>query len=143
MEDDPQAIAKLFLGRRGLSRQMIGEFLGTLHSPFHASVLEYDFELKSLSKNYLIYGFRQFVGNISMYKMETDVAIRHMLTFFRLPGEAQKIDHIVQVCFSCILQEKIIIFRHLLKDILHVIQIDFQEQYQVILFIFLRLQSLC
>lgn len=40
VEDSPQAIAKLFLGRRGLSKQMIGEFLGTLHSPFHAAVLE-------------------------------------------------------------------------------------------------------
>jgi len=78
VDDSPQAIAKLFLGRRGLSKQMIGEFLGTLHSPFHSAVLDC------------------FMCEIDMYKMEIDVALRHMLTFFRLPGEAQKIDHIMQ-----------------------------------------------
>uniref|UniRef100_A0A7E4W049 SEC7 domain-containing protein n=1 Tax=Panagrellus redivivus TaxID=6233 RepID=A0A7E4W049_PANRE len=78
VDDTPQAVAKLFLGRRGLSKQMIGEFLGTLHSPFHANVLDC------------------FINEIDMYKMEVDVALRHMLTFFRLPGEAQKIDHIMQ-----------------------------------------------
>lgn len=29
--------------------------------------------------------------------MEIDVALRHALGFFRLPGEAQKIDRIMQV----------------------------------------------
>ncbi|KAH7731090.1 loner ISO1 [Aphelenchoides avenae] len=79
VEDSPQAIAKLFLGRRGLSKQMIGEFLGTLHSPFHAAVLE------------------RFINEIPMFDMEIDVALRQLLTHFRLPGEAQKIDHIMQM----------------------------------------------
>lgn len=79
VDSNPQAIAKLFLGRRGLSKQMIGEFLGTLHSSFHASVLDY------------------FISEIDMFDMEIDVALRHMLSYFRLPGEAQKIDHIMQV----------------------------------------------
>jgi IQ motif/SEC7 domain-containing protein len=79
VDDNPQSIAKLFLGRRGLSKQMIGEFLGTLQSPFHEAVLE------------------RFVNEIPMYEMDIDVALRQLLTHFRLPGEAQKIDHIMEV----------------------------------------------
>jgi hypothetical protein len=32
-----------------------------------------------------------------MYDMELDKALRQLLMHFRLPGEAQKIDHIIQV----------------------------------------------
>jgi IQ motif/SEC7 domain-containing protein len=78
VQHDPHAVAEFFLVRRGLSRLMIGEFLGTLRSPFHASVLE------------------AYLEGISMYNMEIDVALRHMLTYFRFPGEAQKVDHIIQ-----------------------------------------------
>lgn len=34
-----------------------------------------------------------------MYNMDIDMALRQLLTKFRLPGEAQKIDHIMQVFF--------------------------------------------
>lgn len=34
-----------------------------------------------------------------MYDMDIDMALRQLLTNFRLPGEAQKIDHIMQVYF--------------------------------------------
>jgi IQ motif/SEC7 domain-containing protein len=78
VENSAQAVAEFFLHRRGLSRLMIGEFLGTLHSPFHAEVLD------------------AYLDGITMYEMEIDVALRHMLTYFRFPGEAQKIDHIIQ-----------------------------------------------
>lgn len=32
-----------------------------------------------------------------MYEMDIDTALRQLLTYFRLPGEAQKIDRIIQV----------------------------------------------
>jgi IQ motif/SEC7 domain-containing protein len=37
-----------------------------------------------------------YLDGITMFDMEIDVALRHMLTYFRFPGEAQKIDHIIQ-----------------------------------------------
>uniref|UniRef100_A0A915CNT6 SEC7 domain-containing protein n=1 Tax=Ditylenchus dipsaci TaxID=166011 RepID=A0A915CNT6_9BILA len=37
-----------------------------------------------------------FFNEIPMYDMEIDRALRQILTYFRLPGEAQKIDHIMQ-----------------------------------------------
>lgn len=40
VEHSPEAVAKLLIGRRGLSKQMIGEYLGNLHDPFQSSVLE-------------------------------------------------------------------------------------------------------
>jgi len=79
VEDSSHALAKLFKERKGLSKQMIGEYLGTLKSPFHAAVLEH------------------FIAEIPIYDMEIDKALRQLLMHFRLPGEAQKIDHIIQV----------------------------------------------
>ncbi|VDM50204.1 unnamed protein product [Toxocara canis] len=79
VEESAHAVAKLLIGRRGLSKQMIGEYLGHLHDPFHSSVLDH------------------FINEIDLHGMEIDIALRHTLTFFRLPGEAQKIERIVQV----------------------------------------------
>lgn len=79
VEESAHSVAKLLIGRRGLSKQMIGEYLGNLHDPFHSSVLN------------------SFIDEIDLRGMEIDVALRHTLTYFRLPGEAQKIERIVQV----------------------------------------------
>ncbi len=40
VDSDPSAVAKFLMSRRGLSKQMIGEFLGNLQSPFNSAVLE-------------------------------------------------------------------------------------------------------
>lgn len=40
VEDDSLAVAKLLLHRRGLSKQMIGEYIGHLHNRFQSSVLK-------------------------------------------------------------------------------------------------------
>ncbi|TMS38293.1 hypothetical protein L596_005053 [Steinernema carpocapsae] len=79
IENNSTAIAKLLIERRGLSKQMIGEFIGTLHSAFHADVLQ------------------SFIAEVDMRDMEIDLALRQTLLYFRLPGEAQKIDRIMQV----------------------------------------------
>lgn len=79
VDHSPRSVARLLLERRGLSKQMVGDFLGqAIRSPFHASVLE------------------AILAEIAMYEMEIDEALRTMLNYFRLPGEAQKIDHIMQ-----------------------------------------------
>ncbi|CAD5226912.1 unnamed protein product [Bursaphelenchus xylophilus] len=78
VDENPNAIAKLFLSRRGLGKQMIGEFLGTLRSTFHAQILE------------------DVLSQISMHNVEVDSALREMLHYFRLPSEAQKIDYVMQ-----------------------------------------------
>lgn len=41
--------------------------------------------------------FRYFIDEIDLHGMEIDIALRHTLTFFRLPGEAQKIERIMEV----------------------------------------------
>ncbi|CAF4395576.1 unnamed protein product, partial [Rotaria sordida] len=48
LEGNPEAVAHFLLLRKGLSRQMIGEYLGNLQDPFamqvlHAFVNEFDF----------------------------------------------------------------------------------------------------
>ncbi|KAI6175713.1 SEC7 domain-containing protein [Aphelenchoides bicaudatus] len=78
VDDHPVAIAKFILTRRGLGKKMIGEFLGTLRSEFHAAVL------------------RAVLSEIEMRSQEIDEALREMIHFFQLPSEAQKIDYIMQ-----------------------------------------------
>lgn len=40
VEANPQAVAKFLTTKRGLSKQMIGEFLGNVQNPFNLAVLE-------------------------------------------------------------------------------------------------------
>uniref|UniRef100_A0AC35U6L5 SEC7 domain-containing protein n=1 Tax=Rhabditophanes sp. KR3021 TaxID=114890 RepID=A0AC35U6L5_9BILA len=76
---NPKELAHFFLTRRGLSRTKIGEFLGTMGSKYHEDVLE------------------SYVSYIDFADMEIDVALRNLLEYFALPGEAQKIEKILFV----------------------------------------------
>jgi IQ motif/SEC7 domain-containing protein len=40
LEGNPQAVARFLLSRKGLSRQMIGEYLGNLQDTFAMQVLQ-------------------------------------------------------------------------------------------------------
>ena len=40
LESNPQGVARFLLSRKGLSRQMIGEYLGNLQDPFAMRVLQ-------------------------------------------------------------------------------------------------------
>ena len=40
LENSPQAVSKFLLTRKGLSKQMIGEYLGNLQNNFNMAVLE-------------------------------------------------------------------------------------------------------
>ena len=40
LEPNPQAVARFLLSRKGLSRQMIGEYLGNLQDAFAMEVLQ-------------------------------------------------------------------------------------------------------
>lgn len=40
LDDTPQAVAKFLIARKGLSKQMIGEYVGNFMNPFNAAVLE-------------------------------------------------------------------------------------------------------
>ncbi|GFW53602.1 IQ motif and SEC7 domain-containing protein 1 [Trichonephila clavipes] len=79
LEASPQAVARFLLTRKGLSKQMIGEYLGNLQNSFNMAVLEC------------------FVQELDLAGMQVDVALRKFQTFFRMPGEAQKIERLVEV----------------------------------------------
>ncbi|XP_047475192.1 IQ motif and SEC7 domain-containing protein 1-like isoform X4 [Penaeus chinensis] len=79
LENSPQAVAKFLLTRKGLSKQMIGEYLGNLQNSFNMAVLEC------------------FAQEIDLSGMQVDVALRKFQTHFRMPGEAQKIERLMQV----------------------------------------------
>lgn len=40
LENSPQSVARFLISRKGLSKQMIGEYLGNLQNSFNSAVLE-------------------------------------------------------------------------------------------------------
>ncbi|RWS31868.1 IQ motif and SEC7 domain-containing protein 1-like protein [Leptotrombidium deliense] len=72
-------IANFLLTRKGLSKQMIGEYLGNIQSKFQQLVLKY------------------FTRLIDFKLLEVDEALRKFQTNFRFPGEAQKIEKIIEM----------------------------------------------
>ncbi|KAF4527271.1 hypothetical protein B566_EDAN006990 [Ephemera danica] len=79
LENSSQGVARFLITRKGLSKQMIGEYLGTLLNPFNMAVLE------------------SFVHELDLSGMPVDVALRRFQTYFRMPGEAQKIERLMEV----------------------------------------------
>jgi len=62
-----------------LSKQMIGEYLGSINNPFNMAVLTC------------------FAQEMDFSGMHLDTALRKFQTYFRMPGEAQKIERLVEV----------------------------------------------
>ncbi|CAF3618537.1 unnamed protein product [Rotaria socialis] len=79
LEASPHAVARFLLSRKGLSRQMIGEYLGNLQDPFAMQVLH------------------AYVNEFDFHDMPIDIALRKFQSGFRLPGEAQKIEQLMQM----------------------------------------------
>ncbi|XP_072159229.1 IQ motif and SEC7 domain-containing protein 1 isoform X3 [Bemisia tabaci] len=79
LENTPQGVARFFISRKGLSKQMIGEYLGNLQAKFNNAVLEC------------------FAEELDLSGMQVDVALRKFQTYLRLPGEAQKIERLMEV----------------------------------------------
>ncbi|XP_069693802.1 IQ motif and SEC7 domain-containing protein 1 isoform X3 [Periplaneta americana] len=79
LENSPQGVARFLISRKGLSKQMIGEYLGNLQNPFNMAVLEC------------------FSQELDLSGMQVDVALRKFQTYFRMPGEAQKIERLMEV----------------------------------------------
>lgn len=78
VDNSPMAVAKFLISRKGLSKQMIGEFLGNLQKQFNSEALEY------------------FTEEIDLSGLQVDVALRKFQSHFRMPGEAQKIERLVE-----------------------------------------------
>ncbi|XP_065165477.1 IQ motif and SEC7 domain-containing protein 1 isoform X2 [Atheta coriaria] len=79
LENTPSGVARFLITRKGLSKQMIGEYLGNLQSPFCMAVLE------------------NFAMELDLAGMQVDVALRKFQQHFRMPGEAQKIERLMEV----------------------------------------------
>uniref|UniRef100_A0A7S1PDF6 SEC7 domain-containing protein n=1 Tax=Vitrella brassicaformis TaxID=1169539 RepID=A0A7S1PDF6_9ALVE len=77
LQDDPEAIARFLLTQEGLDKTLIGDYLG---------------EDKSLNQKvlYALIDLQDFAG------LELDLALRRFISSFRLPGEAQKIDRMME-----------------------------------------------
>ncbi|XP_038061907.1 IQ motif and SEC7 domain-containing protein 1-like isoform X2 [Patiria miniata] len=78
VENSPNEVAKFLLNRTGLSKAKIGEYLGNLQKEFNMLVLEC------------------YVDEMNFRDLCIDEALRKFQTAFRLPGEAQKIERLME-----------------------------------------------
>ena len=79
VEYSPPAVAKFLLGRKGLSKKMVGEYICSLQKPFNIAVLHC------------------FIVDMDFSGLHLDIALRQLLAEVRAPGEAQKIEKLVEV----------------------------------------------
>jgi IQ motif/SEC7 domain-containing protein len=75
----PTAVAKFLTGRKGLSRRMVGEYICSLQKPFNMAVLA------------------AMIFDMDFSGLHLDIALRQLLTEIHIPGEAQKIEKLVEV----------------------------------------------
>uniref|UniRef100_A0A674NXV2 IQ motif and Sec7 domain ArfGEF 1 n=1 Tax=Takifugu rubripes TaxID=31033 RepID=A0A674NXV2_TAKRU len=76
--DTPVGVAHFLLQRKGLSRQMIGEFLGNRQKQFNRDVLDC------------------VVDEMDFTAMELDEALRKFQAHIRVQGEAQKVERLIE-----------------------------------------------
>ncbi|GLU09481.1 hypothetical protein SLE2022_334170 [Rubroshorea leprosula] len=74
---DPQSVACFFRYTAGLDKNLVGDFLGN-HDEFCVQVLH------------------EFAGTFDFQEMNLDTALRLFLETFRLPGESQKIQRVLE-----------------------------------------------
>ncbi|XP_043722514.1 ARF guanine-nucleotide exchange factor GNOM-like [Telopea speciosissima] len=74
---DPQSVACFFRYTAGLDKNLVGDFLGN-HDEFCVQVLH------------------EFAGTFDFEDMNLDTALRLFLETFRLPGESQKIERVLE-----------------------------------------------
>ena len=65
MDNSAQAVARFLITRKGLSKQMIGEYLGNIQNPFNTAVTQC------------------FAQEMDLSNMQIDVALRKFQTYFR------------------------------------------------------------
>lgn len=65
LDNSPAAVARFLITRKGLSKQMIGEYLGNISHPFNQAVLA------------------AFTNEVDLAGQPIDVALRKFQTYFR------------------------------------------------------------
>ena len=91
VDDSPKSITKFLLNQKGLSKSAIGELLGEPDQKY-LDILG----LCSLESKLCNFLLEQFVVAIDFKGLDLVEALRRYLSKFKLPGEAQKIDRIIE-----------------------------------------------
>ncbi|RDD47245.1 IQ motif and SEC7 domain-containing protein 1 [Trichoplax sp. H2] len=79
LKRDPEFVARFLFEQIGVSKKFLGEYLGCISESFNVAVLDW------------------YINFLDFTKITVDEALRRMLKTFLLPGEAQKIEKIMQV----------------------------------------------
>ena len=101
VEDSTEAVARFLKTTEGLDKAKIGEYLGEKYVRKYP--YQYDFfnlfllfSYKCCRHDFNIKVLHNFIDNFSFKDMHIDIALRRLLSTFRLPGEAQKIDRMME-----------------------------------------------
>ena len=79
LDFSPAAVGKFLRGRKGLSKKMIGEYLCQLQRPFNLAALHC------------------FIHEMDFSGLHLDIALRQLYQEITFPGEAQRVEKIVEV----------------------------------------------
>ena len=79
LELTPLSVAQFLFRNPGLAKEMVGHYLGLIHSAFCMKVLSV------------------FMEEFNFAGQRIDKALRQLLTYVKVPGEAQKIEKIMEV----------------------------------------------
>ncbi|KAK3103006.1 hypothetical protein FSP39_015703 [Pinctada imbricata] len=82
LDESPPVVARFLITRKGLSKHMIGEYLGNLQNEFNMEVLHF------------------FAQEVDLSGLQVDMALRKFQSYFRMPGEAQKIERLMEAFAS-------------------------------------------
>lgn len=82
LDSSPRSIAEFLFNRNCLSKQVIGEYISNTQDAYVKSIL------------------REYVSLIDLSHIPVDEALRKFQSHFRMPGEAQKIEHLTQTFSS-------------------------------------------
>ena len=98
-------MARFLITRKGLSKQMIGEYLGNIGNPFNQAVTQsfaQEMDLSSLQidlalRKFQTY-FRYTLSQLSVSVPDIQLVLCWYILFsHRMPGEAQKIERLMEV----------------------------------------------
>ncbi len=99
LENSPSAVSRFLITRKGLSKQMIGDYLGNISHPFNMATLncfalEMDFSGMQIDTGTSVCKFPWPPCSPDLLYFS---ALRKFQTYFRMPGEAQKIERLMEV----------------------------------------------
>ena len=97
LDNSPSAVARFLMTRKGLAKQMIGEYLGNISSPFNQSILHAFANEMDFSNMPIDMALRKFQTYFRYLQTTLTISLLYSIIYVRMPGEAQKIERLMEI----------------------------------------------